>query len=381
MRTLILTGTGGTGSALGAAATAHMAAAQGTKTLLVSVGPSHALTGLLQAKASSTPQPSGTANLDFWAVDTPAALSELYERMRSYLFGTLKQLSGDELPLIPGVEFFVVVEWLSRQPANSYPLVVLDAGPHDALLRVLSLPDSFRWGVRLLFGLDREPGRSMASLSRALVPTSLLPVEWMSPVQQARVRFEQVRDTLTRPDTINVRYVVRPDAPALDEARLAIPAIHLHGIAVDSLVVGPLLPADLTDPRLSTIVTQQQTTLAEVGHLWEPRPVLSLPQMASDGSNLAGLGQVLYADHNPLEVLHRMPPISYHEGNEGNDPFIALSLPGLPREALSLTLSGDELIVRVGSYRRHLLLPAGLRGMSNVRASRDGERLIIRFKQ
>jgi hypothetical protein len=57
---------------------------------------------------------------------------------------------------------------------------------------------------------------------------------------------------------------------------------------------------------------------------------------------------------------------------------VALDLPGLPREALGLTLSGDELIVRAGPYRRHLLLPEGLRGVTGIKATKQGETLIVR---
>ncbi len=58
-------------------------------------------------------------------------------------------------------------------------------------------------------------------------------------------------------------------------------------------------------------------------------------------------------------------------------PTVALDLPGLPREQLGLTLSGDELIVRAGPYRRHLLLPDGLRGVSAIKASKQGDTLLV----
>ncbi len=60
------------------------------------------------------------------------------------------------------------------------------------------------------------------------------------------------------------------------------------------------------------------------------------------------------------------------------EPQVAIDLPGLPREALGLTMSGDELIVRVGPYRRHLLLPEELRGVSAIRATKQGDTLVVR---
>ncbi|NJN15645.1 MAG: hypothetical protein HC822_04800 [Oscillochloris sp.] len=55
-------------------------------------------------------------------------------------------------------------------------------------------------------------------------------------------------------------------------------------------------------------------------------------------------------------------------------------MPGLQREDLGLTISGDELIVRVGPYRRHVLLPESLRGIP-VRAARQGDALVIKPRE
>jgi arsenite-transporting ATPase len=70
-----------------------------------------------------------------------------------------------------------------------------------------------------------------------------------------------------------------------------------------------------------------------------------------------------------------VPPIAFQHGGE---PAVAIELPGLPRGAVHLTLSGDELIVQIGPYRRHVLLPDGLRGVTGIKAMREGDVLIVR---
>ncbi len=379
MQILIFTGNSAPGTSLAAAATAALAARDGYRTLLLSAGPQHSIASLLQSTPTSSPQ-KAVSGLDVWALDTPALLAEYLERTRPALqsFPALAQLTGEELPLIPGVELFLVAEYLGRMPANQYQLIVLDAGGHDGLLRMLSFPDTLRWGIRIGIGLDRGPGRSMASVGRALMPTSLLPREWLDPVQEVRLRFEQVRDQITGTGT-RARYVLRPDVVALDEAKLAIPALHLHGLAVDGLVLAPVLPADLVeDARLAPLLEQQTVVRESVG-IWE-RPVLELPagRHACNFEELVGSGNLLYRGHTLAALADVQPPISYARNGE---PAVAIELPGLQRDSLSLTLSGDELIVRVGPYRRHLLLPDGLRGVSGIRASREGSTLVVRRRE
>ncbi len=373
--TLIFTGNSYPSISLAAAATAALAARDGYRTLLISTGPQHSINTLLQHSPTSTPI-TAVPGLDVWALNTPALLAEYLERIRPQLqvFPALAQISGDELPLLPGVEIFLVVEYLSRLPINQYQMIVLDAGGQDGLLRMLAFPDSVRWGIRIGLGLDREPGRSMASVGRALMPTSLLPREWLDPVQELRVQFERVRDQVAA--RAQVRYVLRPDLFALEEAKLVVPALHLHGTAVDGIILAPLLPPDLADARLAGSIEQQRIVQAEAARLWG-LPVLGMPIWAAAGNfaELAQTGYQMYQGHILAQLADITAPISYSLDGQ---PAIVITLPGLQRDALSLTMSGDELIVRVGPYRRHILLPDGLRGVANIRASREGGRLVVR---
>ena len=75
----------------------------------------------------------------------------------------------------------------------------------------------------------------------------------------------------------------------------------------------------------------------------------------------------------PVGALSSAPILEEYEGA----PAVVIELPGMPKNALQITLSGDELIVRVGPYRRHILLPEGLRGAS-IKATREGDRVVVR---
>lgn len=382
MRTLLFTGNGGQGIGLAAAATATAAARAGQQTLLVSIGPSHGLSTLFGIGDASSPVPI-TPNLHVWTLDVSHHVSVLWEQMRGRL-GMKMAIGGDELPLVPGLDLLLGLEQLRQQQRHdaggTYDLLIVDAGPHDMLLRTLSLPDSFRWGVRLLFGLDRDPGRNSASLNQALVPLALLPFDWFDQLQAARVQLEDVRDRVLDGRTTTIRYVLRPDMVGLEEARLAIPALQLHGLTVEALVAGPLLPDHTEDAQLVPLVQSQHAVMLDAAEIWPLRPLLRLPWYADVPGTaalaaLAALGTALYADHAPDMRYITVPAI---EQRNDDAPFIAIDLPGLRREALRLTLSGDELIVSVGPYRRHILLPVALRGSSNVKASREGDRVLVR---
>ncbi|HMQ34741.1 MAG TPA: ArsA-related P-loop ATPase, partial [Chloroflexaceae bacterium] len=354
------------------AATAAAAAAEGARVLLASVGPAHQAAAL--AGAAAAPEPQTIApNLDLWCLDPLADLSAVWGALRS---PGGPPVVGDELPIIPGSDLFLAATRL-RKLEGGYDLACVDAGPPEALLRSLGAPDTFRWLVRLLIGLDRGPGRSSASVARAIIPTSLLPMagDWLGRIQDARVQLEALRDQMTAPEGVQVRYVMGADRGSLAEARVAVPALQLFGLAVECLVAGPTLPAGLAG--LEVLAAEQAAAIDEAGAVFHGRAVYSLDAGATPGGAeaLAAIGARMYGEDSPLPGPPPTAPVALSGPPE---PAVALNLPGLPREQLGLTLSGDELIVRAGPYRRHLLLPEGLRGTTAIKAARQGETLVIR---
>ena len=373
MQLVVVTGTSGSATALVAAATA-LAAAPRRRTLLASLGPDHALPSLFDTTLTNVPQPLAPG-LDGVAFDALGAASNAWNERRSTVGGPAAQINGDELPFLPGMDALLALDGL-RALAPQYELAVLDTGNYVELLRSLAVPDGFRWFVRLLVGLDRGPGRSAQSASRAMLPSALLPQAWLGPLQDARVQLEALRDLASAGAGASAIYVLDPSDAALDAARVAVPAIQLHGLGVAALVAGPLLPPDVVDGRLAPLAAEHERVRSEAASVWSSLPVLQLPLGAERGADaLRGLGERLFDDRLPEQLLAAQPPIRLVEG-----PAFALNMPGLPRGQLKLTLSGDELIVAAGPFRRHLLLPEALRGTRAIKATREGDDVLIRVR-
>jgi anion-transporting ArsA/GET3 family ATPase len=363
MTTTIVTGSPGAGVRLAAVALALRHAHAGARTLLLSLGSTAALGSVLGTAIGAAPT-TVASQLDALALDAGAELTRSWAEAQPQLPSQLAGIAGDELPLLPGMGALFGLARL-RELAPQYEYVVLDAGPHDDLIQLLNLPDAMRWAVRLAIGLDRNPGKSSASMARALLPTTFLPIETLGRVQQARVEAGEVRAELVA--GARAFFVLRPDAAALAEARLALPSVQLHGLAVGALVLGPLLP-----PEAGALAAAQQQLAKEIGAIWPQLPLFRLPALL-DAKPLDGL-RATASDWNVALAAGSSPVAD----SFGGEPALAIDMPGLPQGALQLTLSGDELIVRVGPYRRHVLLPEALRGITAIRATREGTRLVVR---
>jgi len=367
MTIYLCTGSAGPSSAMLATAAALHTAAQGQPTLVLSIGPTHAIGSLLGTTLSGSPRQIGPM-LSALALDVPTEVASLWEDMRSRLPSQLSRLAGEELPLFPGLDMLFGLRRL-RESGATYSQIFVDAGPHDDLIRTLALPDSLRWGIRLLVGLDRGPGQNPGSVMQALLPTSFLPLDIRDGLQQLRLAAEQARTDLLADGQVVIWYALRPDQAALTAARLAVPALQLYGVRLPLLPVGPLLPGDSDDARIRQLVAQETAILEQASQIWSAKTVLpfsytlaSPPTWASMTPAALPLGST---GESPLRFQY------------GGVPAIVFDLPGLPRGALQISVSGDELIIRLGPYRRHLLLPAELRQIGSIKATRDGDLLIV----
>ncbi|GAB4120869.1 MAG: ArsA-related P-loop ATPase [Roseiflexaceae bacterium] len=358
-QTIIFSGSPGSGISIAAAAAA-LGLATHQKTLLLSLGSAAGLSALLGSELG--PQPTHVINgLDVLVPDPSAELAAAWESLRDKLPNQSARLAADELPLLPGSP---ALFGLLRLPElrKQYQRVVVDAGPAEALLLALGLPDTFRWLVRLLLGLDRGPGQNRNSVLNALLPSGFLPPDFVNGFQDTRVTLEQARTQLISPEVACACFVLRPDSAAVAEARLAVPAIQMHGLAVASLAIGPL--------------DQSGNIPDSAAALWPTRPWIAFPQPSIESlAGLAGIAPALTScdPEDPIDA----PIRDQHNGA----PALVVDLPGLPKGALGLTLSSDELIIRLGPYRRHILLPPALRGSSGIRATREGDLLIIRRRE
>jgi arsenite/tail-anchored protein-transporting ATPase len=357
-QTLIFTGSPGAGVMIAATATALGIAGQGQKTLLVTLGSAIGLSACLGVELGPQPIPL-VAGLDLFAPDPNAELAGTWQQNRTQLPEAFARFAADELPLPAGSAALAGLLRLAALRAN-YQRIVIDAGFHDALLLAAGLPDTIRWFIRILLGLDRGPGQNRSSVMNSLLPSGFLPGGFVDGTQNTRVVMEQTRNEIVNSRSASVCYVLRPDQAALAEARLAIPAIQLHGLAVTSLAIGP----QYGETQASALIATAQT--------WQARSLVSFAMpvgMAIEG--FAALAPVLMA----CDTVDAAAPIAERYGDT---PALVIDLPGLPKGALGLTLSGDEMVIRLGPYRRHILLPEALRGMQGIRATREGDRLIIR---
>ena len=92
---------------------------------------------------------------------------------------------------------------------------------------------------------------------------------------------------------------------------------------------------------------------------------------------LVDMGEEVYGPREAMDVLYRDEPIRVRK--RGTGYVLSMRLPFVSREDMDIHRRGDELYVRVGSYKRNLILPQTLKRMVVLEANFAGDHLEISF--
>lgn len=361
MRLLIFSGHSLLQQSAAALATACHAARRGQRVLLASTGPSHLVGALLGQSLGPRPLEleHNLAAMEISAIDEVGQRWEsVRQGLRGGLVGRLRDVGPDEMPSFPGIDAVSALLVAERaRAAGRFDLLVL-AGPQpDALSRALTLPDVLRWLVRLIFGLERGPGRSRLSQETAIIPAALIAPSMTAPLQDLRVVLEEQRAALDAAAGTRVRLVVPPEELRLPPLRADLQALGLYGLAVDE-VLAPDPHGHLDEAARAEFSPANGRS----------RPALRsgpLPTAPTDRDSWALRGAALYNDGDVIAPAQARPA----DGRE-----LRLHIPFLDPKALDIAVASEEVVVRIGSLRRHVLLP-GVADGGRLRARVEGETL------
>ncbi len=378
-RTLLFTGKGGVGKTTVAAATAVHGARRGLKTLVLSTDPAHSLADALAwpLGAEPTEVEPGLFGLQ---VDPRARLETHWRQVQEHLVAALDELGVDaaaaeEMTVLPAAEeVLALLELRDQVRDGGWDVVVVDCAPTAETLRLLALPEALA-----LYASRAVPvGRRVARAVRAGLAGDVRdPV--MAALHRLAGELAEVRTVLTAPTTA-VRLVLTPDTVVLAEARRSLTALALYGYPVDAAVVNRLVP-DGPDPWRAARAATEREVLASARESFGTVPLLEVPHAVAEPvgtAALAGLGDDLYREHDPLEVVAVEPVLDVERS--GEDFVLTMRLPLAGRDDLDLSRRGDDLVLAVGGSRRVLTLPSALRRCRVVGASLRGGLLRVRFE-
>lgn len=385
-RVLLFTGKGGVGKTTTAAATALRCAELGRRTMVLSTDPAHSLADAFDFELGPLTRQIAP-NLFGQQLDAQDRMEDAWADIQVWLrevfdWAGIEGIQAEELSVLPGLdEVFALADIKEYASSGEWDVVVVDCAPTAETIRLLSLPDILSWYMERLFPMGRRMNKMVAPV---LSRVTSLPIADDS-VFQAGERFydrlDGVREILADARRSSVRLVVNPERMVIAEARRTHTYLSLFGYRVDAVVANRLLPAEVTDPWFDRWRAAQAEHMDTITDGFAPLPVLRAELAAEE---LVGLDRLrafaaaLYGVRDPAAILHRGDPFHIDEAPDGGF-MLCLQLPNTAKDELDLGRRDDELLVRVGPYRRAVMLPDSLKRRAITGATMEGDELQVRF--
>ena len=384
-RIILYTGKGGVGKTTVSAATALRAAEMGHRTVVLSTDSAHSLADSFDTPLG--PEPTQVAE-NLWAQE-----SDVYFNIKNWwgivqewltallVWQGMREMEAEEVAVLPGMEELANLLWITRNyESGKFDTVIVDCAPTGQALTLLSFPEAARWWMDKVLPVERRLAKIAGPVVRGLtgMPVPNKPV--FDAAEELAGRLAELHDLLSDREVSTVRLVVNPEKMVIKEAQRSFTYLNLYGYVTDAVVCNRLLPKEVADSYFARWQTAQRKYRRQIEEAFSPLPVLTAPLLEHEVVGVEGLrdlAQRLFGDDDPTRIYYSA--VAQEVRSRDGEYELSLGMPFVEREEISLAQRGDELSIKVGSYKRQVLLPRALAGRRASSAKMDGDRLTISF--
>ncbi len=388
MRVIVHTGKGGVGKTSISAATALHCAEMGLKTLVMSTDTAHSLGDSLDKQIGPEPQ---EIYPNLWAqeVDARYSMDKYWGRVQKYMVALfsrkgVEDVVAEEVTILPGFEEGAHLLWINQYvQKGEFDVLIVDAAPTAETLRLLSLPDVTKWWFERVLTLTQGVTKVIRPISKLVLRGDAVGEDdaW-DQVRELFDTLDRVRALLSDPEVSSMRLVINPERMVIKETQRTYTYLNLYGYATDAILVNRVIPDEVTDPYFSPRKARQAENMAFIEEAFGSLPMLKAPMFSDEVGGLDALrrlGHSLYKDTNPAQRMFTGATHRIESLGDSGDYLLTVPLGFADKNDLDLYRSRDEITLRVGPYRRNIVLPYALHDLEIADAKFVDSSLNIRF--
>jgi arsenite-transporting ATPase len=149
------------------------------------------------------------------------------------------------------------------------------------------------------------------------------------------------------------------------------------------VIVNRVLPQEVRVTWFIVWLSSHDSVLHELEEYFAPVPVRRVPLFSHEvlgQQRLEEVAKVLYAEgEDPSAITREEKPYTFEKRNGQYE--IKLMLPFAVKSEVGLFKKGDELVVEVGTLRRHIGLPRSMATLVPARARLESRVLTVEMKE
>lgn len=232
-----------------------------------------------------------------------------------------------------------------------------------------------------IFKLERNLAKVAGPVIERVSNVPLPRDTYFQNIQDLFDKLEGIDGVLTDPKITTVRLVTNPEKIVIKETQRAFMYFCLYGLCIDAVIINRIFPEGVDADYFQLWKQTQRHYIQEASHYFSDVPIWKVNLFSDEIIGKAGLQKLadsLYTDINPAERFSERRPYQFQERNGIYQ--LTMRLPFLTKKDIELTKHGDELIVTIGGFKRHVALPRSLANRRTTGAKLSGEQLVITFE-
>ncbi|TET95269.1 MAG: ArsA family ATPase [Desulfobacteraceae bacterium] len=391
MRIIMFAGKGGVGKTSIASATGLKAAGMGYKTLIMSLDIAHSLSDIFSLNKGLMDKNKGIPvkiedRLWIQELDIQEEIQRNWGDVHKYIASLfhkagLDEILAEELAILPGMEEVSSLLYINRYAhEGDFDVIILDCAPTGESLRFISIPTILEWYISKIFKIERRLVSYIRPVAKRFYDVPLPEDDYFKALENLFVRLEGVDNILTDPTITTVRLVTNPEKIVLKETQRSFLYFSLYKMCIDAVVMNRILPGNIKDAYFNDWKESQRRYLELAEEYFSPVPIFHVVLFQNEPlgkERLKKFGEDIYGEHDPTEHFYTERP--YEFNRKDGKFFIKIKLPFLTKEEIELNRLPEEMVIRVGGFKRHILLPRYVSTYKDVTAKIDGTYLNIIF--
>ncbi|MBS5931759.1 MAG: ArsA family ATPase [Clostridiales bacterium] len=386
-RILIFTGKGGVGKTSVAAAHAVKSAKEGKKTIIVSTDMAHNLGDLFDMKIGRE-EVKVADNLYALEIDPDYICKSEFKHMMEAISKMISSFDKgekeiDSFTMLPGMdELFSLLKIQQLYVNSDYERIVVDCAPTGETLALLKFPELLCWYMDKFFPIGKIAMRILSPFSKKLFQVQLPDGKAMNDIEKLYVKLIELQELLKNKEISSIRLVTIPEKMVIEETKRNYMYMNLYNYNVDGIFVNRILPTQIDNPFFKEWIQIQKEYLEEIKTSFDRIPIYYIPWYDTDLLGIDSVNRICedaFKESKDLFAIKvNLEGETYEQTEKGY--VLKLYLPHVERNQIDVRLSGSDVIVKIGNYKRNIPMPNALRTMSVTAAKFEDQTLNITFE-
>ncbi len=385
-RIIIFTGKGGVGKTSIASAHALKASQNGMKTLIVSTDMAHNLKDIFM-KDIGKEYSEIANNLYALEIDPNHEMNNNYGNMFKAFKNMMPETSLEnenlleDMVVFPGIEeLFSLIKIKEIYEKNIFDLIVVDCAPTGETLSLLKFPELLSWYIEKLFPIGKVALKVLRPISKAAFKIEMPDKHALNDIEKLYVSLCELQSLLKNRNVCSIRLVTIPEKMVVEETKRNYMYLNLYNFNVDGIYINRVIPLEIENDFFDEWKKIQGEYIEKLNEVFLDMPTYKVKWYEIDINGFEGLQRIIndsLEDENIFNVLKINSNETFKKLENGYS--LTLKIPFAEKDDFDLFESSNEIIIKIGNFKRNIPLPDVVRKYSISNAKFENGELNIIF--